>query len=118
MKVKIFININVLIFENIDLAIFIYINYTKNYRIIFNLIILFLRLFIKREMRFKKKIIIIIYFYITIFIENIKLFFDDYILKLINKYLVILFIIIVNDLSHFILIRNNFENLILLFYKF
>ena len=77
MKVKIFININILIFENTDLIIFIYIYYIESYYIIFNLIIIFLKSLIKREMRFKKKIIILISFYIIIFIENIKLLFDN-----------------------------------------
>ena len=48
LKVKMFININILICENIDLAIFTRIDYINNYYILFNLnIILFVRFFIK-----------------------------------------------------------------------
>ena len=112
-----FININILISKNVDLIIFIYIDYIENYYIIFNLTIAPLRLFIKREIRFEKKIIILIYFYITKFIENIKFFFDNYIFEFIDRYLVTLFFIIINNLFHVILIRNNFKYSILLFYK-
>ena len=48
------------------------------------------------------------------FIEDVKLFFGDYIFKFINKYLVTLFIIVINILFHVILIRNNSKYSILL----
>ena len=104
LRVKILININILISKNVDLVIFIYINYIENYRIIFNLTIVSLKLFIKREVRFKREITILTYFYITIFIENIKLFFDNSIFKSTDKYPVILFFVIINNSFHAILI--------------
>ena len=114
LKIKIFININILIFENVDLTIFIYINYIENYYIIFNLIISPPRLFIKYKIKLEKLIFVLIYFYIIIFIEDVKLSFDNYIFKFINRYPVALFIIIINTLFHVILIRNNFKYSILL----
>ena len=114
LKTKILININILIFKNLDLIIFIYINYIENYYIIFNLTIASSKLFIKREIRFKKEIAILIYSYITIFIEDIKLLFDNYIFKFIDEYPVILFFVIINNLFHAVLARNNFKYLILL----
>ena len=97
LRAKIFININILTFKDVDLTIFIYINYIENYYIIFDLIIAPSRLFIKREIRFKRKITILIYSYITISIENVKLPFDNYIFKFIDKYLIILFFVIINN---------------------
>ena len=48
LRVKIFININILACENIDLTIFTRIDYINNYYILFNFnIILFARFFIK-----------------------------------------------------------------------
>lgn len=46
LRAKMLININILIFKNIDLIIFTRINYINNYNIIFKLSII-LRLFIK-----------------------------------------------------------------------
>ena len=103
--------------KNIDLTIFIYIDYIENYRIILNLIISSSRLFIKYETRFKKLIFVLTYFYITIFVENVKLLFNNYIFKFIIKYLVMLFIIVINILSYVILIKNGFKYSILLFRK-
>ena len=105
---------NILIFKDVDLVISIYINYIENYYIIFDLIISPPRPFIKYKMKLEKSISVLIYFYMIIFVEDVKLFFGDYIFKLINKYPVALFIIVINALFYVILIRNNFEYSILL----
>ena len=106
MKIKIFININILTCENINLIIFIRIDYIDNYFISFNFnIILFTRFFIKQEIIFQNFIFIFIYLYIIILIEYIILSLEDnFLFEFFKNNFVILFIVIINSLFHIILI--------------
>ena len=109
-----FIEINILTFKDIDLIIFIRINYIESCKIIFILLITFLiKPLIKQLIIFEKLIIISIYSYIAVPIKRILLFINNnFISELIENYPVILFIIIINSFFYIILIRNNFDRLI------
>ena len=60
----------------------------------------------------EKLILILINFYITMLIEHVNLFFENYIFEFINEYSIVLFAIIINFSFHVILIRNDFEKAI------
>ena len=107
------ININVFIIENVDLIIIIRKKHIDNYRITFKFTItLLLKTFIKQNVMFEKSISILTHFYIIMFIKYINLLFENYMLELINEYLVILFAIIINSLFHAILTSNDFKQAI------
>ena len=102
---------NIFIFEDIDLIIFIRIGYIDSCKITFILLIISLiKPLIKQLIIFKKLIIILIYFYMIVLTKYILLFIgDNFIYELIEGYPVILFIIVVNSFFYVILIRNDFD---------
>ena len=70
LRAKILIKIDILTLKNIDLIIFIYIDYINSYYTIFQLIIIsLLRSFIKYNIIIEKLILISTYFYIIILIK-------------------------------------------------
>ena len=112
---KILIRIDILILENINLVISIYLEYINSYYIKFKLIITpLLRLLIKQNILFKKSILILVKLYIVILITRNELLSNNYLFKLINKYLVILFITLIDFLFYVILIYNNLDQLVYL----
>ena len=85
-----FIEINIFIFEDIDLIIFIRISYINSYKIIFALLIVFSRSLIKQLVILKKLIIVSIYFYIIALIKHILLLIKNvFIYEFIEDYSII-----------------------------
>ena len=98
------IKINILAFKDIDLIISTRFNYIDSYRIKFKLIIISSRSFIKQSVMLDKSIFILIKVYIIISIKRYKLSSNNYIFKLINKYSIALFALLVNSFFYAILV--------------
>ena len=115
-RIKMLINMNFFVVENIDLIIIIRKRHIDNCYVTFEFTITFsLKAFIKQNVIFEKSILISIRFYIIIFIKRVKLFLEDYMFEFISECFIILFIVIINSSFHAILIRNDFEQIIRLF---
>ena len=103
------IEMNILIFENIDFIISTRTDYINSYNIIFKLIIVSsIRLFIKQRMILEKAISILAHSHMTVLVSYESLSIDNYMFELV-KCSVALFAAVINASFHAIIVRNDFD---------
>ena len=111
LRTKILIEMNVLVFEDIDLIIFTRIDHIESCDITFQLFVTpSARSFIKQEVILERSIFISARSHLTVIVEHISLFAEkDFIFEPVKKCSITLFAVIVNLFFHVVLTRNDLD---------